>query len=243
MKSIKLIQSFVILFFCVFSFGQTADEIINSYLEKTGGLENWRALEATKMTAETTNEGVVIPINIYSTKDGKQAVKITYSGEEITQLAYDGKELWATNAEMLPQKADKESTENMEKSKNDFPNPFIDYKEKGYYVDFLGTEIIDGKEAYKIMLIQEPTMYEGQKNDNISYHYFDTKSYFPILVETKIPGEPINGQYISSEMKNYKKVKGLYFPFLLIENGNELKITEIEINPEIKDEVFAFPKD
>ena len=71
---------------------QTADEIINNYFENTGGSENWEKLEGTKMEAEADAQGMTIPVELLSTKDGKQLVKINLQGQEMTQVSFELKE-------------------------------------------------------------------------------------------------------------------------------------------------------
>lgn len=233
---------FVFFLLVNLSFAQTADDVISRYLEKSGGTENWSKLSATKMLAEVENEGMTIPIKIYSTKEGKQAIIVDFMGDEITQFAYDGQVLWSTNSNMKPQKADEESIKNMKYSKNDFPTPFLNYKKKGYEVTMMGKEVVDGKESYKILLVQEPIYLDGIEEESMSYYYFDAESYLPIMVETEIKGGPMEGQFSTSKMGSYRPVNGLYFPFSIFENGRELKIIKIELDPELEDSLFSFPE-
>ena len=105
---------------------QTADEIINNYFENTGGSENWENLEGTKMEAEADAQGMTIPVELLSTKDGKQLVKINLQGQEMTQVSFDGETMWTTNfMTMAPEKSDQETTDNMKKQMKDFPSPLF----------------------------------------------------------------------------------------------------------------------
>lgn len=241
MKILKLLLVLAICFTSNLT-AQSADQIINTYLENSGGKENWKELKATKMVAEVDNQGMKIPITIYNTKEGKQALIVDYMGRKITQMAYDGKTLWTTNSNGQAQKGDAESTANMESSTNDFPNPFINYEEKGYKVNFLGKEKVGKNQTYKIKLVQEPVIVDGQQKRNLSYYYFDVETGLPIKVETQIHGGTLDGQFSISEMKNYKKVNGFSFPFSIVENGRELKVKKVEINPNVSNEIFEFPE-
>ena len=99
---------------------QTADEIINNYFENTGGSENWDKLKGTKMEAEADAQGMTIPVELLSTKDGKQLVKINLQGQEMTQVSFDGETMWTTNfMTMSPEKSDQETTDNMKKQMKD----------------------------------------------------------------------------------------------------------------------------
>ena len=164
---------------------QTADEILSNYFENTGGETAWNALQGTKMIGSINAQGMEIPIELYNTKDGKQLVKINLQGQEMTMMSFDGETMWTTNMmTMLPEKSDTETTENMKINNQDFPSPFLNYKEKGYTVEYLGKETKEGTETFKLKLTQKPVMVDGKEEPTVSFHYFETENYVPIVVET-----------------------------------------------------------
>lgn len=221
---------------------QTADEIINNYFENTGGKAAWEKLQGVKMTATANAQGMEIPVEIYQTKDGKQLVKINFQGQEITQLAFDGTTMWTTNfMTMAPEKSDAETTENMKKQMKDFPTPFMNYKENGFTVEMMGKETKEGTETYKLKLTQSPIMVNGVEEPNVSYYYFDTENYVPIVVESEIKQGPMKGQMNVSTMSDYQEVNGLYFPFALSMAGQAIQLKEVVLNPEIDPGMFVFP--
>ena len=68
----KKIALFIVAFSVSFIINaQTAKEIIKTYHENIGGLEKLKKVEGVKMSA-TVNQGMEIPIEIYTFKDGKQ---------------------------------------------------------------------------------------------------------------------------------------------------------------------------
>lgn len=156
MKALKLTITLIAVALAMPLQAQTADEIIENYFENTGGLDNWKNLEGIKMTAKVNQGGMEIPLEIYNLKDGRQMTKITFQGKEIKQGVFDGETLWSHNfMTMKAEKSDAEETSNFKLNTNDFPDSFIDYKEKGYTVELLGTETIDGTETFKIKLVKE----------------------------------------------------------------------------------------
>jgi len=222
---------------------QTADEIINNYFENTGGMDAWNNLESIKITGTVNAQGMDIPVDIYQTKNGKQLVKINFQGQEITQLAYDGETMWTTNfMTMQAEKSDTETVQNMKTKMKDFPSPFHNYKEKGFKVDLIGNETMEGTETYKIKLTQAPLMIDGKEQPNVSFYYFDSENFVPIVVESEIPSGPMQGQMGKSTMSDYQEVGGLYFPFDMGMQGQNLVVKEIVINPEIDLTMFAFPE-
>ncbi|KXO00168.1 signal peptide protein [Aequorivita aquimaris] len=242
MKIIKTLTIAFLITVMVPVSAQTADEIINNYFENTGGKAAWENLKSSKMTATAQAQGMEIPVEVYQTKDGKQLIKINFQGQDITQLAFDGETMWSTNfMTMQPEKSDAEATANMKKQSKDFPSPFLNYKDKGFTAELMGKETKDGTETYKIKLTQSPIMVDGVEQQNISYHYFDTETFVPIVVENEIFQGPMKGQMNISTMSDYQEVDGLYFPFSLSMGGQAIQLKEIVINPEIDDAMFVFP--
>ncbi|HMQ06910.1 MAG TPA: outer membrane lipoprotein-sorting protein [Saprospiraceae bacterium] len=242
MKTIKLFFFGVFMVFGTSVFAQSADEIIANYFEITGGKENWAKLKGIKMNAIASAQGMEIPVEIVQTADGKQAVIITFQGQTITQLAFDGETMWSTNfMTMQAEKSDSESTENMKKTIGDFPSPLFNYKNRGYSAELVGTETIEGTETFKIKFTQKPLLVDGKEEPNISYYYFDSETYIIIQTETEIKQGPMAGQKNISTMSEYEEVEGLYFPFSMGMMGQSIQIKSIELNPALNDSIFAFP--
>ncbi|WP_343486337.1 outer membrane lipoprotein-sorting protein [Allomuricauda sp. d1] len=247
----KTLTTFVMACFImvVGAHAQTADEIIANYFENIGGLDNLKNLEGMKMTAKVNQGGMEIPIEIYQLKDGRQMTKITFQGKEIMQGVYDGETLWSHNfMTMKAEKSDAEETANFKLNTNDFPDSFVDYKEKGYIVELLGKETIDGAETFKIKLVKEPITVDGNQQDDISFYFFDTENFVPIAVQSEVKTGPAKGQTSETTMSDYQEVEGLYFPFSMtqgVKGGQSQPITieTIELNPTVDDAAFAFPEE
>ena len=173
--------------------------------------------------------------------------KITFQGQEIMQGVYDGTTLWSTNfMTMQAEKSDAEALENFKLGLNDFMDDFIDYKDKGYTVEMLGVETIDGTEAYKIKLIKEPMTVEGQLVDDVNFYYFDKDNYVPIAVHTEVKEGPAKGMMAEETMSDYQEVDGIYFPFSMSQGVKDqgaqpVTVVSIELNPEVTDDMFTFP--
>lgn len=222
---------------------QTADEIIANYLENTGGKDNWEKLEGVEMIGVMKVQGMEIPFEQIATKDGKQLVTIELQGSQMIWSAFDGETAWQRNQmTMEAEKSDSEATENMKKSAKDFVNPFINYKEKGYTVELIGKETVDGTETFKIKLTKDPIVANGQSQPNISHYYFDAENFVPIIVEAEIPEGPMKGQIAKQSISDYQEVNGLYFPFTIGSEFQTMIFKDIKLNPEVDTSKFAFPE-
>ena len=237
----------ILALFCFSSFlqAQTVEEIIEQYLENTGGAAEWAKLTSVKMEGKVSTQGMDIPIEIAQTKEGKMYMKFQLQGQEITQQAFDGKEAWGVNF-MKPEKSDSETTENMKRESGDFPDPFIDMKSKGYKAELIGKETVEGTECFKVKLTKKPLLVDGTEVENITLYFFDTENFVPIMVEKELKSGPAKGMTSQTFMSDYQEVEGLYFPFSIIEKakgmpqGQAINITKIELNPTLDPAVFAF---
>ncbi|PVW15663.1 outer membrane lipoprotein-sorting protein [Marixanthomonas spongiae] len=244
MKTVKTILIALLLIAVTPLTAQTADEIIDNYFENTGGKDAWQELEGIKISGSISAQGMEIPVEVIQTKDGEQLVTINFQGQEIKQMAFDGETLWTTNMmTMQAEKSDAESNENMKKqAKKGFPSPFLNYKDKGYTVELMGKETIEGTETYKLKLTQDPIMVDGKEVPNVSYYYFETENFVPIATENEVQQGPMKGQTMQNSMSDYQEVDGLYFPFDMGISGQSLKVKEITLNPETNEGMFAFPQ-
>jgi outer membrane lipoprotein-sorting protein len=253
MKILKLVLVAFIVSFSTQINAQTVDEILANYFKNTGGLENWSKITGIKMTLKVNNNGMEIPVEVVNLKNGKQYSKVTFQGKVIMQNVFDGGSLWGHNfMTMKAEKSDAETTSNFKKDAKDFntsiiTGSLINYKEKGYSVELLGKETIDGTETFKIKLTKKPVTVDGVKEDDISFYFFDTENYVPIALQTEIKSGQAKGMISEIKVSDYDEVDGLYFPFSMTQGikgqpGATVTISAIELNPKVDDSIFVFPE-
>lgn len=247
MKTLKLfIAVFAVLLIAPLQ-AQTADEILETYFENIGGLEKLKAVEGMKMVAKMNQQGMEIPLEIIQLNDGRQMTTISFQGKEIKQGVFDGEILWGHNfMTMKAEKSDAEATANFKLNANDFPDSFIDYKDKGYTVELLDNETIDGTEAFKLKLVKEPITVDGNEEEDVSFYYFDVDNFVPIAVQAEIKSGQGKGMIQEITFSDYEEVDGLYFAFSMTQGvkgqpGSPLTIESIELNPTVEEGIFAFP--
>ena len=246
MKKFILFNLFLFIFSGLAT-AQTADEIIDNYLQNIGGKDKLSKIKALHIKAKTNAQGMEIPVDIYMTSDGKQYIQFELQGKKMVQLAFDGKTAWHTNfMNMQNEKYDNETTENLKRnSKGEFPNPFLNYKDKGYKVELIGKDEIEGTETFKIKLTEHPVLSEGKEVNKESYYYFDAENFVPLVAEEEVKSGQMKGAKIQQVFSDFQEVDGLYFPFSTMTKfngmpGQEIKIVSVEINPEIDQDMFTF---
>ncbi|MEN8138335.1 MAG: outer membrane lipoprotein-sorting protein [Bacteroidota bacterium] len=249
MKILKTLALTLLIGFSQTISAQTADEIIDNYWETVGGKENWAKVEGTLTKAKTMGQGMEIPLEIISMKDGKTMVTFTFQGKEVKSQVFDGEVLWGHNMmTMEAEKQNEEQTKIMKDETLDFPNAFIDYKSKGYKVELIGKETVEGTSCFKIKITKKPVIIDGKEVENASFYYFDDENFVPIVVEKEILTGQMKGQSFQTVLSDYQEVEGLYFPYSSTQKlkgtpqGQTITIESIELNPKVEASLFAFPK-
>ena len=226
---------------------QSVEEIVENYLENTGGTENWENVKGVRMNASINHMGMEIPIEMVQLKD-KMYTKISIQGQEIKQGVFDGETLWSTNfMSMKAEKSDQEDVDNVKNELAEFPDPFLNYKDKGFTAELMGTETVEGSDVYKIKLTKKPMVVDGEEVPNVSIYYFDSENFVPIMVHEEVMSGPGKGMIMESKMSDYQEVEGLYFPFSMTQGvkdqpGQPITIESIELNPSVDDSEFNFPE-
>ncbi len=161
MKIVSLVIALIGLSFL--SSAQTAEEVVDKYIQTLGGIEKMNSIASIEMKAKVDYGGMSIPIQMISLRDGRTISKISFQGQEMSQGAFDGTTSWGTNfMTMKPEKNDAETTENAKRQSSDFVTPLLDYKKKGYTLELLRNETIEGVECLKIKVTKKPQLVEGQ---------------------------------------------------------------------------------
>ena len=229
---------------------QDVEEIINNYIEITGGIDAYQELEGYKIYASVNQQGLEIPIEIIQLKKGRTSLKLSLQGQEIKQGVFDGEVLWSTGfPDFKPVKSDDEDVINLKNELKDFPDPFVVYKELGYTVELDGTEDFEGTEVNVIKLTKTPVLVDGEEFPNIDYWLFDAEDNIPLAVRSEILEGPAKGFIEEQRFSDYQEVEGIYYPFSLTfgvkdqPGGQTFVVEKMEINPEIDESEFSFPDD
>jgi len=246
MRINQIILGVFLLGFSFLSSAQTADEVVSKYLETIGGKDAWSKITSLKSTAKVSAQGMEFPTTIYA-KPNKSKIEFTFQGMSMVQPAFDGTTGWQTN--FMTMKAEKMETEDSEMLKDefgDFPDPFLNYKAKGYVVAIDGTETVDGVECIKLKLTKKPVKIDGVEVENSTTYFFDKENFVPIITRSTIKKGEGKGQISEAAFSDYQEVDGLMMPFSLEQRFDgkamaTIVISKIETNVAIDDKIFEFP--
>lgn len=227
---------------------QTANEIIDTYIENIGGQDAWSKITSLKATGIGKQQGVDYPFIATYMKDGRALVNIDLQGREFTVEAFDGESSWTMNFQtQKPEAADSESSLNYKnEAKDNMPDAFMDYKSKGYKVELLGKDTFEGTECFKIKLTKTPDIVDGKEEEKIETYYFDTESFVPIAMEAVMTSGPDKGATAQVLFSDYQEVDGLFMPFTMTQGakdgeGQAISMESIELNPDIDTTMLQFP--
>ncbi len=249
-KVTLLLTAFFTLTIFTGSFAQTAEEIVNTYIENIGGQEEWSKVNSMKATGIGRQAGVDYPFTVTTLKDGKTLINIDLQGRQFTVEAFDGETQWAMNFQtQKPEAADSETSLNYKHgAKDNLPDAFMNYKEKGYEVELVGEEDFDGTSCYKIKLTKTPMLVDGNEEENIETYYFDQDNFVPIAMESVIKSGQAKGSKSTTLFTDYQEKDGLYMPYSIVTEFNgqavfEMVMKTVEFNVDVDESIFKMPEE
>lgn len=224
----------------VFAQAQNAEEIVGKHLKATGA-ENWSKINSIKMEAKIASDaaaGMAILWNMTATRDKAARMDVSVMG--MSQIVViNGDKGWATNpfaGQNDPEPMTADQVESM-KDMTDIDGSLVGYKEKGYTLEYVGTEDVEGTEAIKIKV---------NKGKKTEYSFFDPATYYEIK---NVDVEEVDGKTAESATfySNFKTQDGIVLPFTMQQNGggmgnSTITITTATFNPTVDDAIFEMPK-
>lgn len=238
----KKTLSFVAFLFILVGFAQaqSAEEIVAKHIAAIGG-DKWASVEAMQSDANISAEGapgMTISMKMVVIRD--KAVRMDVNVMGMTQTtALNGDQGWSTNPfmnQMDPEPMTADQVKSM-MDMTDVDGTLIGYKEKGYTLEYIGTEDVDGIEAIKIKI--------NKRDKSTEYSFFDPETYYEIQ---NIRIEDVDGQVAETVTvySNFKEQEGIKLPFTIqqaspVMGNSTVTITGVTINPLVDMKSFDMP--
>lgn len=235
------ILSVLALFAVLITRAQTADDIINKYMEATGGHDKWSHVTSLKCTGTyTLGPGMEAPLTNIMTLKPALAWYSDFTWQGMTaKSVMRGDSGWTYRPFSGKRETDPMSSDEIRNYKLDADPQglLVDYKAKGYTADFLGTDDVDGSDAFKVR-ITTPT-------GDMVYYYIDAETYYILKTEEKIRLKDKEDKSYTV-FSDYRKTDyGVTVPFSaqrVDEQGNEqggpVNYTKVEVNTNIDPSIF-----
>jgi hypothetical protein len=220
----------------------TADELAARNVTAKGGLEKLNAIQSLRLSGKLLVNGGTLQLGYVTLIKRPGSIRYEALLQGLTQIqAYDGTQAWQINpfqGRKDPEKLSIDDAKGLGENALDFTGALVDYKAKGYALDYLGTEDVDGTEAYKLRVTRP--------NGDLTYVYLDPEYFLEIRtinrrIEHGVPNETV------TDYGDYEKVDGVYFPFAQ-ESGlkgssdrQRIRFEKAEANVPAADTQFQFP--
>lgn len=231
---------------CVFTipaaFGYTADELVTRNVEAKGGLDSIHAIRSLRLSGHMRIQQDTVELDYVTIIKQPGSVRYEASLQGLTQIqAFDGEQAWQINpfqGRKDPEKLSADDAKGMAEDAADFAGPLVDYKAKGYKLDYLGREDIDGTDAYKLRVTRA--------NGDLTTVYLDPDYFLEIRavnrrVEHGVPVETV------VDYGDYEKVAGVFLPFSQesavkgSSDRQKVQFDKAEANVDAGDGAFHFP--
>ncbi len=214
-----------------FSQAQTMNEVIQKHLDAIGGAENYRKVNSVIMKGNIVQGGTKIPVMITVLQNKGARIEYTFNGMTGYQILTDTAG-WGFNPFQGQSKAEPITPDEVKKSQDqlDLHDELLDYDARGIKLEDLGTDEVDGTEAFKIRVT-----YKSGKQKTI---YISKDDYLTLRTTEKTE---INGKEFesTSDLSNYKKAGDVLMPYSISNSlQGTIEIDTIEINPTINPDVF-----
>lgn len=215
----------------VFTFAQTAEEIVAKHIEAIGGAAAWKKVNSLYYEGKMTVQGAEINLTLTSLNGKGVRQNISLMGmtgyQIITPTAgwnfmpFQGQ----TTPEAMTADELKQAVDDL-----DVQGKLVDYKSKGHTVEYLGKDDVEGTECFKLKITT--------KAGNVETVFIDPKSYYIVRSVVK---RTANGQEsdVPTGLSNFQKLpEGIVVPFSLTLPFGEMVISKAEVNKQVDESTF-----
>ncbi len=239
MKNYRFILiSLVAMLSTAYVTAQTADEIINNYIQAIGGKDNLVKITSlyTESNMEVMGSQGTTRTTVLNGKGMKQETDIMGA---LIVSCYTDKGGWSINP-MAGSTTPEDMSETQYKAgKNSIivGAPFINYAEQGYKTEMLGTDSVGKINTFKVKITTPDTI--------SAVYYFDTSNYY--LVKSVQQAE-MQGQTMENvtTFSDYRKTdNGILLPFAMeisMADGQfvlVISVTKVEFDKPVDEAIFA----
>lgn len=239
MRSLRVVLLAATMLSVVSLHAQTADEVINKYIDALGGKDKLASIKTVHTEYDMEVMGQVVAGATWLVNGKAYKNEVTFAGQKIIQCFTD-KGAWGLNPMMGQTSAEAMPAEQakMGQGQLDPGGPLFNYASKGYTVELAGKEDVNGTSAFKLKL--------KDKDGTASSYWIDPTTWFLLKssVNTNVNGMDVE---TSVSFSNYQKTDfGFSMPTKteIAMQGMTLNLTnkKIEINKDIDMTMFDMPK-
>jgi hypothetical protein len=193
-----------------------------------------------KMSGEMdAGHGVRLPFQMELKRSHKMRLEVTVKGDTAVQV-YNGKQGWKLRPYLGRTSVESMSPEELRAAaaETELDGPLMDFTAKGYQLELMGMEQVEGKDAYKLKLILPGSV--------VRHVWVDATTWLEVKVDNsrKMDGKD---RLMETYLRDYKPHNGLLVPHLLetvtegVKDKQKLVVEAVVLNPKLSDERFSKP--
>lgn len=233
----RILSACMILVMTVSAQAQLGTEIAQKHAERAG--EKLAALKSLRAEGRTFISGEMVPFTLIAERPNRLRVDSFSPVRRVIQGYDGGKAPWISHSEhkagavqAMPDADAKDYISNA-----DFDGPLVNHAAKGYSVDYAGEDTIDGRRAYKLLMMSP--------SDAIFFLWVDTESH-EIVKRTVYRANKDGRVTIETFFKDFRPVAGVLQPHRIETTSNGrliyvMVIDEMKANVEIPKGTFSAP--
>lgn len=218
----------------------TVTEIVEKNVAARGGLAAWRAVHTMLIEGDMdAGHGVKLPYTLELKRPRKMRLELQYQGKTAVEV-YDGSHGWKTRPFL--NRTDWEPMSPFEakvaSGQTDLDGMLIDYAAKGIQLELMGSEAVEGHDAFKLKV----TMPGGM----VRHLWVDAMSLLEVKVDSvrRMDGKE---RLMETYLRDYRLDSGLLIPHVLetategIKQTQKLTVKNVVLNPQLMDTRFLKP--
>lgn len=219
----------------------TVDELVAKNLAAKGGAAALEAIKTIRFEGRLiVNQGQLeLAFSETKKRPGKVRTDAQLQGMNLVQ-GYNGTSGWKIFPIYGRKDPEKMSNDEAKSLVNEaeIGGPLENWKAEGKTITYLGTEDVEGTAAHKLKVTR--------KNGDISYVYLDPDYFLEIRVIDQRLEQGAQVE-IETDLGDYEKINGVYFPFSIEVGGKGSSdkqksiIEKGEANIPVDDSIFEFP--
>jgi hypothetical protein len=219
-------------------------QIVDRNIVARGCLAAWRAVNSLTMAGEMDAGGkqdTKLPFVMSMKRPQKSRLEIKFQEQTAVQV-WDGKQGWKVRPYLNRNEVEAYTAAEAKSAAAaaELDGLLVDFARKGTKVELAGSEVVEGRNAYKLKLTLK-----GGEQLNL---WVDATSF----LEAKIDGEPrrMDGRMhkVAVFYRDFKPVGGLQFPHTIetvvekVKGSHKMTYQTIKVNPPLDDSLFAKPQ-
>jgi outer membrane lipoprotein-sorting protein len=219
-------------------------QIVDRNIAARGGLAAWRAVSGLTMSGELDAGGKQdsrLPFVMSMKRPQKSRLEIKFQDQTAVQV-WDGKQGWKVRPYLNRNEVEVYTAAETRSAgaAAELDGPLVDFAKKGTKVELAGTEVVEGKNTYRLKLTP--------KGGGPRTLWIDAASF----LEVKIDGEPRKldnkVHQVAIFYRDFRKVGGLQLPHTMetvvekVKGSHKMTIQAIKLNPPLDDSLFAKPQ-